>query len=153
MTVKVVSYAGKVEADIKRHLAVNLLAATHHLRNTVRQNISRPGQRGTKKAARELFNSRRGITNRSVRYRRGSTGRILGFTVHSRPGEYPRRQTGMLRASINYELDAGRLQAVVGTNVKYARYLESLRLNRQFLTRTLREEFDVIKAKLLRPMT
>lgn len=151
-TVIVHSYADKLTAKIKRHLGVNLLMATQYLRNKVRENISRPGRRGTAKAAKSLFNSRRGITNRSVRYRRGATGRMLGFTVHSRPGEYPRLQTGLLRASINYELDEVLLSAIVGTNVEYATHLESMRLRRQFLTRTLREEAQVIQGKLLRPM-
>jgi phage gpG-like protein len=51
--------------------------------------------------------------------RKGS--RITG-AVRSAPGEPPRKQTGRLRASVTYEVSG--LEARVGTNVKYGKYLE-----------------------------
>ena len=49
--------------------------------------------------------------------------RITGAAV-SQPGEPPRKQQGRLRASVTQEVDAEKLEARVGTNVKYGRYLE-----------------------------
>lgn len=49
--------------------------------------------------------------------------RIYG-AVRSTAGEPPRKQTGRLRASVTYEVDAASLTARVGTNVQYGKYLE-----------------------------
>lgn len=51
-------------------------------------------------------------------------GRRSGPVTHARPGEPPRKQTGRLRASVTYELDARDLAGRVGTNVDYGRHLE-----------------------------
>jgi phage gpG-like protein len=51
-------------------------------------------------------------------------GKRVGPVVHSAPGEPPRKQTGRLRASVTYEVDAKALQARAGTNVEYGRHLE-----------------------------
>lgn len=42
----------------------------------------------------------------------------------SKPGEPPHKQTGNLRRSVTYEVDARDLTARVGTNVTYGRHLE-----------------------------
>ncbi len=63
----------------------------------------------------------------AVRSRTGPGGRkgsrITG-AVRSAPGDPPRKQTGRLRASVAYEVDAPKLTARVGTNVKYGMFLE-----------------------------
>lgn len=51
-------------------------------------------------------------------------GRKVGRVTHSAPGEPPFKQTGRLRASVTYEVDAASLTARAGTNVEYGRYLE-----------------------------
>lgn len=56
---------------------------------------------------------------RRARYKARKTG-----AVRSAPGEPPRKQTGRLRASVTYEVDETGMNARVGTNVKYGRYLE-----------------------------
>lgn len=56
---------------------------------------------------------------RKALYRKRKTG-----AVRSAPGEPPRKQTGRLRASVTYEVDEAGMNARVGTNVKYGRYLE-----------------------------
>ena len=56
------------------------------------------------------------------------TGRIEGVEhgpiERSKPGEPPRKQTGRLRASVTREISEPDLEARVGTNVDYGRYLE-----------------------------
>jgi phage gpG-like protein len=42
----------------------------------------------------------------------------------SSPGEPPHKQTGRLRASVQYEVDTPNLTARVGTNLPYGLYLE-----------------------------
>lgn len=42
----------------------------------------------------------------------------------SAPGEPPHKQTGRLRASVTYEVDAQNLTARVGTNLPYGLFLE-----------------------------
>jgi len=55
--------------------------------------------------------------------RRKKRSRIYG-AVRSAPGEPPRKQTGRLRASVTYEVDEAAIEAQVGTNVEYGKYLE-----------------------------
>lgn len=56
------------------------------------------------------------------------TGRIEGKQhgpiERSKPGEPPRKQTGRLRASVTREVSEKDMEARVGTNVKYGKYLE-----------------------------
>lgn len=54
---------------------------------------------------------------------KGGRGNIYGANP-SAPGEPPRKQTGRLRASVTYEVDANALEARVGTNVEYGKHLE-----------------------------
>lgn len=65
-------------------------------------------------------------------------GRKTGPIVRSKPGEPPRKQTGLLHNSITHEMDDRALAARVGTNVFYGRILET-KLNRVFLQRALDE--------------
>ena len=69
------------------------------------------------------------FANRSVFLRFGEpkkngTRNLLSLTVRSRPGEPPRKQTGMLQRSIAYEVDRELLVGRVGTNQKTGRWLE-----------------------------
>lgn len=67
------------------------------------------------KAGRGVF---QGMTGRY-----SEKGNLLGLVQRSLPGEPPMFQSGRLRNSISYEM-LGPFMARVGTNVKYARYLE-----------------------------
>jgi hypothetical protein len=51
-------------------------------------------------------------------------GRKSGPIVRSLPGEPPRKQTGRLWASVDYEVDEADMSGRVGTNVEYGRALE-----------------------------
>lgn len=66
----------------------------------------------------------------------------------SAPGEPPHKDTGRLRSSISYEVDAQEMKGRVGTNVTYGKFLElgteSLAA-RPFLRSTLAEETSAIQ--------
>jgi HK97 gp10 family phage protein len=94
----------------------------------------------------------------TLRYGKGSRSKqsktIYNFT-HSAPGNPPYKQTGRLRASITWELVpiGGGLVVIgrVGTNVKYARWLElgtSKMKARPFLRRTLIKYMPELRAIL-----
>jgi phage gpG-like protein len=71
--------------------------------------------------------------------------------AHSQPGEFPRKQTGRLRATITYEVDTDLMVARVGTNLKYGKFLElgTRRMApRPYLRKTLMAEQATI-ARLL----
>lgn len=78
---------------------------------------------------------------------RFTRARILG-AARSRPGEPPRKQTGRLWASVTYEVDETALEARVGTNVPYGKYLELGTKRgiapRPWLRRALAESMDQI---------
>lgn len=48
----------------------------------------------------------------------------MRFPPAGPPGDYPALRTGHLRRNVQMEMDRARLEARVGTNVKYGRYLE-----------------------------
>lgn len=63
---------------------------------------------------------------RLSRVKNAKTGKrnMLGISIASLPGEPPRRQTGDLWRRISHEIDRSRHVARVGTNLKYALWLE-----------------------------
>lgn len=72
----------------------------------------------------------------------GQGGKNVYGAFPSAPGEPPRKQTGRLRSSVTYEVLDGELVARVGTNVKYAKWLELgtvSMLPRPWLRRALNE--------------
>lgn len=74
----------------------------------------------------EVFR-RRGISGAKLRFGKSNDQgerNLLGISIASRPGEPPRRQTGDLWRRMAHEVDAPRLLARVGTNLKYATFLE-----------------------------
>jgi HK97 gp10 family phage protein len=77
----------------------------------------------------------------------GQGGKNVYGAFPSAPGEPPRKQTGRLRSSVTYEVLDGELIARVGTNVKYAKWLELGTKNmapRPWLRRALNESGDEI---------
>jgi HK97 gp10 family phage protein len=78
---------------------------------------------------------------------KGGGGKRIYGAFPSAPGEPPRKQTGRLRSSVTYEVLDGELIARVGTNVKYAKWLELGTKNmapRPWLRRALNESGDEI---------
>lgn len=74
------------------------------------------------KAARLLRSHIRTRSSRSQPIR-GTGTRARGLDP-SKPGEYPKKVIGMFRRSIAFEMDRKNLIARVGSNLKYARFLE-----------------------------
>lgn len=52
------------------------------------------------------------------------TGRNGTAAGRSKPGEPPRKQTGLLRMKVAHEVDEATLTARVGTNLPYGKHLE-----------------------------
>ena len=63
-------------------------------------------------------------------------GRKTGPIVRSKPGEPPRKQTGLLHNSVTHEVDDRALIGRVGTNIFYGKILET-KLNRVWLQRAV----------------
>ena len=74
--------------------------------------------------AKELL-SIAGTAVRSQTSRGGRKGSRIYNANPSAPGEPPHKQTGRLRASVTHEVDPATLQARVGTNIPYGRFLET----------------------------
>lgn len=72
----------------------------------------------------------------------------------SKPGESPHKQTGRLRASVTYEVDAFQRDPVarVGTNVVYGFILEAFR-NRPWLVKSFNQVRDQVRSILAAPWT
>jgi HK97 gp10 family phage protein len=82
-----------------------------------------------------------------VKRHRGGTRKRVYNAFPSKPGDPPHKQTGRLRSSVTYEVLDGELIARVGTNVKYAKWLELGTKNmapRPWLRRALNESGDEI---------
>lgn len=86
----------KLSEDYRRELKASLTAAAMSIDNDAKQSI----QRGSK------------------------TGRWYGNHRASAPGEAPATMTGRLVNSIEFDVDDQTLEAVIGTNLDYGRYLE-----------------------------
>ncbi|MDG3003245.1 hypothetical protein [Paludisphaera mucosa] len=55
---------------------------------------------------------------------RNAKGHFKATVTRSKPGEPPRKQTGLLRSKVAHEVDEATLTARVGTNLEYGRHLE-----------------------------
>ncbi len=85
--------------------------------------------------------------NLSVPVTKNQAGEVI---VRSRPGEFPRLETALLRNSIFFDRpDTAEVR--VGTTVLYGLILE-VRMDRSFLVRTLNENLKGIEAVLTAPM-
>lgn len=122
--IKVTWNGSKVMQQLHNHLKQALFLATQEYYVTLKRLLDRWG------SVRELVHNQIPIKRhgRTIAFRR--TKRIFGNMrrrlVHSRPGEPPRRQTGNLYESINWQVGGkiGRLEGVIWTDVKYASELE-----------------------------
>jgi len=81
-------------------------------------------------------------------------GRVV--TNRSKPGEFPKADTGLLLKSIFsqvVESPRGRIDGQVGSGLDYAFYLEfSKKLDRSYLRKTLEENREIIQQILMGPI-
>lgn len=99
----------EVANAIRRRYANRITAACVYLQADIRRSIS--------------------IPSRTVKLSMTKTGKIKKIlgprgSNRSKPGEPPHKDYGILRSSISIHVDADRLVGLVGTTVKYARWLE-----------------------------
>lgn len=118
-------YSQKFKRDLKLLACQNVELAANAFLNDVKLTLNRDGRRSgkrAKKAAAILAGTR--IKNRSVSVKRGSTGNLLGLQIRSRPGEPPRKQTGLLLETTAIEVNRFDCSARVGPSRKYGFWLE-----------------------------
>jgi phage gpG-like protein len=99
------------DRQIRAWAVRSLTAAAIVVVNTCKTNLSHSGT------------GRRAAGGRVVPHTGGNARRVYG-AFRSRPGGFPFKQTGRLRASVTYVIDENNLVARVGTNVNYGRWLE-----------------------------
>lgn len=127
-------------------LSTGLARASQHLASRIKQEISRPGVLKTRKFGTSFVAGKR--------VPRGTEG--ADIVRISRPGEPPRKRTGMLRSSIRAEkvLDSGEYIAYkIGSDVAYAASLELGNRRglkpRPYLRSTLATELDTLRQILI----
>jgi len=72
----------------------------------------------------------------------------IPYPPASSPDDFPHKRTGRLRASIAHEVDRENLEARVGTNLAYGKFLEigtRFMAARSFLRRAFNENWDKLK--------
>lgn len=95
------------------------------------------------------------VVNISKPVRRNSSGRVI---ERSKPGEFPRAETGQLMKNIHHQTTSPRRHVVEGivfvpNELHYAAILELWKpLDRNFLARTLNENRDVVTRILTGPI-
>lgn len=91
----------------------------------VRRELNLSVRQRLEAACRTLRRHAREKANRAYRksYRLRGGGEVTE-TGASRPGEYPRKRTGDLRTSFDFEFYPSGMKARWGTNVKYGKWLE-----------------------------
>jgi len=120
----------KLISKVNLTMKGRMMLATQFLQDKVVKNINRPVTKST---------GPRG-------------GRVV--TNRSKPGEFPKADTTLLKKTIfSKVIPAGKgiYDGYVGTPLDYGVILE-LRMKRQFLTRTLREELPTIRRILTGPI-
>lgn len=124
-------YIKEVSDKIEMTMEQRVKLATHFVKDKVVRNISRP------------------VTK--VKTSGGKTR----ATDRSKPGEFPKADTTMLMKTIfeDYRNERNGPTGYIGTPLDYGAILEtSVRLNRSFLLRTLREEGPTITRILTGPI-
>ena len=128
-----------MELDEQKIIAAAMAVASQrlemaciHLVNRCKENLSKPGR------TRKEVSITRGRNA-------GKTKTVWGalHSAPSTPGDFPAKQTGALRSSVAYTIDKTNLTAVVGSSLRYGRYLEFGTMKmapRPWLLRTLKEE-------------
>lgn len=147
--IQILDNVKKAVREIDKEIGVRVYRASSYLHSALRQTVSKPGRRdfGGKHGSTSFAGGRRirriagSLKKRAeakygkgygrIKLRRGEqSGRILGLTYASKPGEPPHRQTGFLWRSIRQKVERTKHQALVGlvgaeaTVVKYGKALE-----------------------------
>ena len=123
----------KVEAELKQGVRKRLMFIGEHLKKTMMINLSTPVTKVRK--------SRRRTTSRG---KAGSSYTWVQPESRSKPGQFPRAETGLLRDSIIKGFVSPQTM-MVGTSKKYGALLET-KLDRSFIRRTLNEQMGVVGA-------
>lgn len=149
--VRVKSNVAEVFGAIHRLFFTRISEATIFLQKRVQRNISKKVETGS---GRFVFS--KDATKLERKDPSNATG-FQSFKVRSKPGEYPRYETGDLSASIRKTTDIVATQfyieGIVGTNLQYGVDLElgTKRIkDRSYLVRTLREERKFIYGLLMK---
>lgn len=127
--VEIESYVDDVSKRIDLTLKQRMTLAVTFLQDRIVKNISTP-------VTKEVIGGRTVVTERS------------------KPGEFPRADTNLLRRSLFWDVQEdspGRIEGFVGTPIWYSLPLE-LMMDRRFLTRTLDEERGNITRILTGPI-
>ena len=135
----------KLYSLIRKEMLVRLAVAGKHLQTETRSNVSIP--------VRRVRRRRRRDTSRGPK---GSTYYLVDPASRSRPGEFPRKESGRLRRGIRYRLSRREMVAtisVTGGNPRNGfRYpLHHERDLRPFLSRTFYIQRKTITKILMRP--
>lgn len=115
-------FGAQVTRSLRQQTVLKLRAATKHVRDRTAENIS-------------------------VDVERLPDGRV----IRSKPGEFPRRDTRKLFTTLQTFVDSKLLEGRVESPMAYALPLEQ-DMDRQFLTRTLREELPTVQAIMTAPI-
>jgi|GEM_PF-2211067 len=143
-------FGERVLGEVRNHIKRGMLKAGVFLTTKVKKNISKgpgPQTKGVKGTAREIMKIHRKGSPRGPRSR-----------IHSKPGEYPFKQSDTLRSNVSFEVDNSRLLAPklyigVMEGVEYAAKLEfypPLKGGRPFLRRTIAENSEQIYNLMVR---
>jgi HK97 gp10 family phage protein len=97
--------------EIRRIAVYRLRAAAKHLVRVTKKNLSVPNTKP------KFAGTIRAMKKQQAREAKVHSGPSL-------PGEFPRKVTGNLRASVRYEMEDNQLAARVGTDLDYGAYLE-----------------------------
>lgn len=103
----------KAIAKVRKMAADRLEACAIFLVNKCRENLSQPGRTST------VVTISRGKNKGQSKTKWGPLN-----SAASKPGEFPRKQTGKLRSSVAYTIDRENLTARVGTSLKVGRWME-----------------------------
>lgn len=103
----------KLLAKVHQIAVRRLEAAAIFLVNECRQNLSVPGRTQSVRLLKSGKN-------------KGQAKTFWGplNSAASKPGEFPRKQTGALRSSVAYDIDPENLVARVGTSLRVGRWME-----------------------------
>ena len=151
-------FLDKVQGGLNLTMRQRMRKAVDHVQDRVVQNISVPVNKEVKKVAGYI------TRRRAKAYIEGEEGATLRdvkqqthvvVTERSKPGEFPRADTVRLMRSIFTDVredTPGDIVGYVGMPLAYGVVLET-RLQRQFLTRTLLEEREVVGKILGSPIS
>jgi len=139
--VRVVWFIPSVLRQINEGMRKRVRLAAEWHANKTKRNINRP--------VIKVRRTRRRTTSRGPK---GSTYTYVLPESRSKPGEYPKKETGMLQRTIFVRMANTNTQqgAIVATPLFYGKILE-IYWDRSYLVRTLNEERRNIAAILTRP--